>query len=181
MARQSTITAGRASQSGFTLLELLVVVVIIGIMLGFASLSVGINTDNRLEQAARRFTAVVKLANEEAIISGQDMVLRFSKRNYEFGVYALGENNQPQWAPVEADDPALRAEELDEDISMRLILEGEEFSLGTEKDDDERPGLLLLASGEMTPFQVTFVNEEGVEMLVEGDTAGNVFYRGKQP
>ena len=56
-------------QAGFTLLEMMVVVVIIGIIMSFATLSIG-GGDRRadeLKREAQRFMALLELASSEAI------------------------------------------------------------------------------------------------------------------
>ena len=75
-AKTSPETAGTASSGlararlanrGFTLLELAVVILIIGVLATFAMLSVGNRVqEDRLENEARRMKALVQLAGEEA-------------------------------------------------------------------------------------------------------------------
>ncbi len=58
--------------SGFTLLELLVVLVIIGIVSSFAVLSTGLAThDKPLDKEAQRLLALMQMAGEEAVLKTQ--------------------------------------------------------------------------------------------------------------
>ncbi|HEX6364163.1 MAG TPA: prepilin-type N-terminal cleavage/methylation domain-containing protein [Albitalea sp.] len=60
----------RAAARGFTLVELLIVVALIGIVSGLASLALRDPTANRLDQEAARLAALLESARAEARASG---------------------------------------------------------------------------------------------------------------
>jgi general secretion pathway protein H len=66
--------------SGFTLLELLVALVLIGIILSFAVFTVDSGEDRRIREEANRFFYLLKLAQEEAILNASEWVLRLMSR-----------------------------------------------------------------------------------------------------
>ena len=70
---------------GFTLIEVLVVVVIIGITLSFAVLTVSSGEDE-VETEARRFAALVKLAGEEAVLRSRELAVEVQRSGYRFAV-----------------------------------------------------------------------------------------------
>jgi len=77
------------AQRGFTLLELMVVLVIVSIILTFVTLTAG--GDPRAEQLqreTRRLAALLEMASEEAVLSSQQLAVRFSEEGYEFLVSA---------------------------------------------------------------------------------------------
>ena len=133
-------------QRGFTLLELMVVLVIIGVILSFVSLSSG--GDSRAEQMqreAQRLIALLELASEEAVLRSEQLAIRFGETDYEFMILRGG-----RWLALE-DDPALRLRELPKGIELRLELE-ENPPPGLSAEDADAPQVFLLSSGEMTPF-----------------------------
>jgi len=150
--------AAARRSSGFTLLELMVVMVLIGIIFSFAMLSMGgDDVAEMMEREARRLETLLALANDEAIVRGEELGVRFSDDGYEFLVLALDGWKLP-------DDGLLKAYTLPADVRVKLEIEGEQ-SLGakdtedTEDTEDEAetpPQVLILSSGEMTPFAVTF-------------------------
>lgn len=83
---------------GFTLIELMVVVTIIGIMTGLIAVSM-VNSDpqKELDREARRFKTLVEMALEEAMFSQQEIGVILDENSYKF----------VRWeAPV---DPSLQA------------------------------------------------------------------------
>jgi general secretion pathway protein H len=132
------------------LLEVMAVVVIIGIVLSFVTLSLG--GDKRaqeMEREAQRLVALLQMASDEAVSRSEQLAMRVGENDYEFMVL---ENNQ--WLPL-ADDRPLRPRTLPAGIELRLELQDNPPpALTVEKED--QPQVFLLSSGEMTPFVVTF-------------------------
>jgi len=138
--------AGRQSSKGFTLLEIMVVIVIVGIVLSFMTLSTG--SDRRaeqLEREAQRIVTLLQLASEEAVMRSEQLALRVDETGYEFMILENGE-----WATL-ADDRPLRPRELPAGIELRLELQ-DNPPPGLSAEDSEQPQVFLLSSGEMTPF-----------------------------
>lgn len=162
---------------GFSLLELLVVVVIIGILATMFTLSVGITSgDRELEREADRLQALLQLASEDAVLQGRELGLRFYPDAYEFSVLDPVEG---RWQVV-SQDPLLRERKLAEDVELLVTIEGREIDLdaareerderraaaaeaAAESEDDEqdeeeekaeagyRPQVFLFSSGDLTP------------------------------
>lgn len=154
---------------GFTLLELMVVLVIVSIVLSFVTLTAGGDSrGEQLQRETRRLAALLEMASEEAVLSSQQLAVRFSEDGYEFMVLRGGE-----WLPLD-DDPLLRARSLPEGVELRLELEDNPPpSLITE--DSELPQVFLLSSGEMTPFEVTLSAPESERrFLVKANLLGQL-------
>lgn len=94
---------GRAA--GFTLLELLVVVFIIGIMATMFTLAVGVagGTDRELRREAERLQSLIALAMEDAEFKSRELGLRLYPGRYEFSVRELVEEPVPGAARVAVD------------------------------------------------------------------------------
>lgn len=148
----------RANDKGFTLLELLVVIVIIGVMVSVVTLSIGLlGPDREVEEETRRFWAVVRQAREEAELQSIDLAVFVGATEYEF----LRFDTRRKWQPV-VDDRLYAQRALPEGLRFRLWLEGRELMLKpglpdrSKKDEHQKfpPQLTVLSSGDVVPFEL---------------------------
>jgi general secretion pathway protein H len=152
-----------ACSSGFTLIEILVVVVILGVIVATATLAVGVlGRDRELEDEARRFAAIIEQSREEAELQGRDIGIRLAQPSYEFFQY---DGRREHWRPI-SDDSLFKTRELPEGVRARLWLDGREVVLkpklepyDEEKRDKFQPQLLVLSSGDLSPFELRIQRE----------------------
>lgn len=172
---------GRAR--GFTLIEILVAVVIIGIVMSVAVLSLTLAGDDRaLREEARRFMALIELARDDAAMQGREFGVELMRQSYRFVEYDPLTN---QWAET-LDDDYLRYRALPEGIEFELYLEDQRVELEFDAqviDYEERPGLvtqdyaphlLVFSSGDATAFELHLVRAlDDVRVGIQGDLLGN--------
>jgi general secretion pathway protein H len=72
--------------TGYTLLELLVVLVILGIVAGAVSMSVAPSEHRRMTHEVERLAALFRLAHDETRVSGQSIAWRADTDGYQFEV-----------------------------------------------------------------------------------------------
>lgn len=162
------------SARGFTLLEMLVVVAIIGLFVGAAVLSTDfVSFERKLEQEANRLSTIVSFASDEALLQSQDFGVFICEDSYHFFIYNY---EVEDWIPYRATPFEPRRFENDMLASLRIddrevILETEFEAFPqqmsqdlTEEDLDELPvpQIVILSSGEVTPFQLEFLRESEI-------------------
>ncbi len=162
----------RRPQSGFTLIELIVVVVIIGVMASFVVLSIGLGHSDEVKQEARRLHALIELAAQESELSGRELGIRFEEQKYHF--YSLDyEGEKPVWRPLTDDDHLSGARELPEQIELELYVEGSITDIS--KPLEKGVHVFLLSSGEMTPFELLIKqHESGLVYYLTGSITGKL-------
>ena len=155
--------------NGFTLFEIIIVVFIIGVIVTFASLSIGQHGDRYVEDEAKRLHHLLRLATEEAILRSQELSLLLTSTGYKFASL-----QGPKWEPI-TDDPFFREREFSEVVTVKLIIDEQEVSLG----NSEQPAkIYLLSSGELTPsFTLILKGENDVEYKINGEITGQVTYQ----
>jgi type II secretion system protein H len=207
-ARNSVRAHARAHRAapGFTLLELLVVIVIVGIITAMATLNIGIATRDRGSQKEmERLAELLKTASEEAQMHGREFGLNFYAHQYEVIAF---EPDRETWVPLTDEDP-FRPHKLAESGVADLEVQGrivrlaeepparvvakdapadnapkgaataardkEKTSTGKDKPPTEKkdpgtpPQILILSSGDITPFVFRYrsaIGEPAVRLVV---------------
>ncbi|MGL5812937.1 MAG: GspH family T2SS minor pseudopilin variant ExeH [Aeromonas sp.] len=173
--------SSRHRQSGFTLLEVLLVAMLMGLVATAVTLSMGgARGDRELDKQARRFMATLQQAQEYSVMDGRLLGLRVEDHGWQFMSRAAKDR---KWQALTG-DKILGPVELPEEMTLSIELEG--FSWGTDADEkaeqnrDERertPQILIFPGGELTPFVLTLsqqVDDEKYLRTVKGDEFGRL-------
>lgn len=172
-------------------------IIIIATVSAVAILSLGLLGDDRaLEQEARRLRSLVQLAGDEALMQGREFGLEFMRSGYRFVEYDPFTN---RWSELTGDE-LLRPRALEEGITFELFLEDRAVQLreqpmqlpdedeDEDKDKDQRrdersgvekddyaPHVLIMSSGDVTPFDVVIVRDtDDAEVLLATNDAGQL-------
>jgi general secretion pathway protein H len=98
---------------GFTLVEMLVVLMVMGIFLGLVSVRIGAGEKDLLRNEAERLAQLLDLATEEARISGKSIAWTADESGYQF--LRLGSDNE--WVEIR-DNDLLRARRLSSGVTL---------------------------------------------------------------
>ena len=194
----------RPRAAGFTLLEVLVVVTIIGILISMAVVSINVlGGDHEMDQEAGRLVAVLGEARDDAMLHGRDLGLRVDARGYDWLKY---DSRTDRWVRID-DDIVLRARSLPDGVQLALLVESRSVTLeprgagtapaspaaasgtggtagkATLSSDaaaqDERvalrPQVVVQASGDLVPFELRLTRDGTEEVRrVVGTESGQV-------
>jgi general secretion pathway protein H len=160
---------------GFTLIEILVVLVIIGIIISTAVLSIS-HSDIAVEMEVemKRIYALITLAREEAILQGQELALTVEPDRYLFESFA-----ENKWQPL-SNDKVFRERKLQLGMGLALVVEHTTLILGKKADDEEqgkpKPArIYLLSSGEISPFELILRSaDETVQFRIKAGEDGKL-------
>lgn len=149
-------------QSGFTLIEIIVVVVIIGVFAVVMTLSFGDASARQSEQYLQRILALVNLATEQAVFNSRDYGLSFRKDGYHF--YELEDG---RWKYLTS-DRMFKERELPAGLTHSLYLEGIKVVL--EEETKARPQIFITSDGEISFFRLDVSdNRQHIYRLARND------------
>lgn len=182
----------RSRAAGFTLIEILAVVVIIGIVTAVAVISIkGLSGRSNEAQAAERLAGRIQLASENARLENIQYGLKIKTHQYEFLIY----NNQGQWLPV-TKDPVLGGHDLPPGMKLEVSTQGEvkipvvstapnaasasaanasgNMTGASSSSTALTPQIAILSTGEITPFTLRLSTASGKVYVLRGSDNGRV-------
>ncbi len=175
----------RSKSPGFTLIEILVVVIIVATISSLALLSLGLVADDReLDRERKRLATLLSVAQEEAALQGREFGVELLQDGYRFVEF---DPFDERWTAVVGDE-LFRLRQLPEGMEFELYVDDRRVILPLdavaleETDDDEKdnvsdysPHLYLSSSGTGTPFEIRVRRPAyDQELVVRGDILGNV-------
>jgi general secretion pathway protein H len=133
---------------GFTLLELLVVLVIVGITMGFITLKAMPDQQQRLQNEAQRLALLMQLARDEAILRNRPIAFESGSQGYRFLV-----REENTWQQL--NDEMLRPRDypqapLSLTISPAAAGEANPLRIVFGREPVDKPFVLTLASSNAT-------------------------------
>ena len=145
---------------GFTLLELMIVIVLVGVLVGMVSFATGMNPGRQARQEADALAGVIRQLRERAVLESQEYGVRLSGDGYR----ALRLDTRG-WEPVSA------FYRWPDNLRLRLKHDGYSAALGA---DEGPPQLLMLSSDETSVFTLTSESKDRRWLSLSGDGVGEV-------
>jgi len=131
----------KKNSSGFTLIEILVVIVIVGITLGFALLAFGdFGSQRRIRVAAEQFVNYVKFVQQQSILETSTLGISFNQNNYQ----VLRFQAPKTWQEMPKKS-VFRQQHFPSDAIIRLE---------SSTKSSSNPPIIINASGDMTAFKL---------------------------
>ncbi|MBI2785151.1 MAG: type II secretion system minor pseudopilin GspH [Legionella longbeachae] len=146
----------RKNNQGFTLIEILIVLVIIGITFGFALIAFGdFGESRRIKFAAEQLANTLRLAQQQAILETSTLGLRIDNMSYQI----LQLQNNARWKPL-SKTGIFKMTYFPQDTIITLITNNH-----TPKG---YPAVIINSSGNMTPFSLKFASskESNLALLI---------------
>lgn len=158
--------------SGFTLMEILVVLGLLGIILALVRVNLMPDDKRILETESQKLALLLEQARLEAITSGELLAWSQEAGSYRFwrlaGISgpppAHSARGSAEWTPLSRDE--LLRERIWDGIQLLDLRINHEAAALTEK-------LVFSPTGLMLPFRITLGLGES-QMFVSGDAAGNI-------
>lgn len=154
-------------QQGFTLLEILVVMVISAILVAALAIAVGSGGERELANTAERFQALLGHACNEGELTGRELGVVVSADGYAFRRL-----DGDTWRDV-GNEAELRARHWPAGLHLEFTRTGRPLELATSQQD--APQLVCFSSGELTPFALTLaLGDAPVHYRIRGEDDGTL-------
>jgi len=173
------------AQRGFTLIEVMLVIVLIGVMVSAVQFTFSSSKPEQLlQQNSARFAGVFEVAAEYGLLNNIELGLLIEEDSYQFLAY-----DGMNWTPI-ADNPLFEVFTLPEGIELTLQLDDlpieepllfdSSLYINQNEEDDFKeaaekkliPQVYILSGGDITPFSLTF---SLADFTVEDDD--NVYFK----
>jgi general secretion pathway protein H len=185
---------------GFTLIEILVVVVIIAVIIVGAIVSLGVTgKDSQLERERDRLSALMAYVHERGGMLTLEYGIRCGQHGYRFVYF---DNITNQWAPETVDD-TLRPRRLPAGLALQMLVEGrpivlDDKALSLSKSAttpaggtistlgdmpssfnnqlaDNSPQIMLFSNGDTNTFALTIARDGvGRSVTLQSQTDGSI-------
>ncbi len=145
----------RLRSTGFTLIEILVVLVVVSMLVALATFTLGGNSKRRdLDNEAEQVFLLMKTVSEQAVLNNTEFGLVMEEGQYQFLVY---DQQNGTWKPSQ--ERMFRQRALPEWLIVTKYIENDAPRLarasdGESDDDQPVPDVVLFSSGETTPFEL---------------------------
>lgn len=151
-------------RNGFTLLEMLVALFVMGLVAGWVVLS--IHTTLPLEHESKKLFALLQLLKEESVLQHHSLGISFENNSYRFW-----KRQAQQWQPIE-NNQLFYTRTLPIMGQWQLQIDNQLIEI---KEILKTPHLVFWSSGEMSAFHIRFLNDNDKRnFLIEGQPNGEL-------
>lgn len=163
--------------AGFTLIEILIVILIISIVTTVAMLTISHNENSQLQTFANEVTQMVSLAEEQAMLKPQELGIDVAGSYIQFkSTIDDTQTNKTTWQPLA--DQVLKPYAIPSNVEINLQIDGSQVKLDEAPSQDDKPPvppIIISTNGGMTPF-VMYIGLKGQKpkYAIVADADGNV-------
>lgn len=151
----------RKNNQGFTLIEMMIVLVIISITVSFAMLSFGdFGGKRRMRVNAEQFVHYVKLAQQQAVLETSTLGIAIDNNQYRLLRFSPLSN---KWEPLNKSRLKPRT------FSEKVFLDSP--AIPHKKNS---PDIIVQASGDITPFKIDLSTTQTPMLSVIGNQQGEI-------
>ncbi|MBA2647988.1 MAG: type II secretion system minor pseudopilin GspH [Legionella sp.] len=152
------------SERGFSLIEIMVVIIIIGVTVGFAMIAFGdFGESRRLLFAAEQLSNTLELAQQQAILETSTLGLKIDDRGYQI----LKFKDLKHWT-ILSNKGVFKMNYFPKNTILKLNI----------SKSKQLPTILINASGDMTPFVLSLgTPSQPDSVTLIGEHNGNLILR----
>ncbi len=171
----------KKGNKGFTLIEVMVVVALIGIIVSLVQFTFfGERPEDTLKKSSQQFAAIFEAASDYGLLNNVELGLIVKKDSYQFLGYdgtKWTEIPEQDWVAIQQLPPEVELSlELDDlpleepqlfNSDVYKEQDEEDFTLLSKEEQEEKiiPQVYILSGGDITPFSLTFSFSDEASLL----------------
>ncbi|PPK50771.1 general secretion pathway protein H [Marinobacter persicus] len=145
------------AEGGFTLIEILVVLIIVGLLASLAVVNLTGNSRLReLQQQVRDVYLLMQAASEQAVLNNREYGLVLEEGGYRF---VAMDDESGDW--ITNEERIFRPRTLPEWLVVTVQVAADAPRLPSDDKEGPQPEIVFYSSGETTPFELAFSVQEG--------------------
>jgi general secretion pathway protein H len=149
MTNHNSLRKARNKAPGFTLIEILIVMVIISIVGAASLMSINHNKNKAMENFSSEIKNLVILAEQQAMLQPAVLGLRFTPRDMQFYQFQEPDKESPKPAWKALTNSTFGKHLLPKNTEVTLKIQDK--TITTESNE---PHLIISTSGDLTPFVI---------------------------
>lgn len=163
----------KTAQKGFTLVEIMIVVFIIGILSVAAIMTLGRGTTSeRARDSALELKSLLSAAEQEALLSQSQVGILFHDKGYSFAKF---DTKKQAWQRLEKDRSLGTAHRLPHDVELVVTVEGHDITPATSSSSQNpSPQLVVSPQGNQAPFAVGVSHKGTMQYWLVGHANGAI-------
>lgn len=160
-------------QRGFTLLEMMLILLLMGVSAGMVLLAFPASRDDSAAQTLARFEAQLRFVQQRGLQTGQFFGVSVHPDRWQFLVLEARDGADPapaddgwsgyRWLPLRAGRVATSGSIAGGKLNLAFA-QGEAWTPGN------NPDVLIFPGGEMTPFRLTLGEAPGIAFNARGES-----------
>ncbi len=151
----------RVNQNGFTLIEILVVLIIVGLLASLAVVNMAGGSQQReLQEQVRELYLLMQTASEQAVLNNREFGLVLEEGGYRFVAF---EDEAEDWSA--SSERIFRPRSFPDWLVVTEYLESDTPRLSSGREDSLRPEVVFYSSGETTAFELEFTRSGDADTL----------------
>lgn len=190
--------------SGFSLIEILIAMLIMAVMIGVAVTTISSSNDKYAKQEVERLLVAIETVKDLAVIKNAEYGLSIDDKGYQFLRLNDSQQDKPAFWEAISDVPALNQYEFPDTVEVNIAIDGKnvfdkeedeidifEKDIDIFEDEDEPPKIeppeiYFLSTGEQNDFvlaigaknEAQFSEDDMRFYRVKGTLAGELKYEG---
>lgn len=154
-------------KNGFTLIEIIVVIFVIGLVSSLAMFAIGgFGQKHQLENSMKQLVTRLKMAHMEAVFEQEHLGVAIDDRGYRF--YRRLNERHP-WQVI-SDESTFESDVFPKHQTLQVLIEGQSIQLS------QNTPQIVLTQHDSKPFEIQVMGQDQKTFMIKSDHNGDIVW-----